>query len=65
MYFSSIEHKLKTTKPISKVLTFLNQDFSNLNFDTLLFTFFALLLKFIFVLKIGEGLAKQVFCTVS
>ena len=35
----SIERKMKTTSMIFKILTFLNKDFSILNFDTLLFSF--------------------------
>ena len=38
MYLSLIEHELKTTSPIVKILTFLNQDFSDL-IDILRFIF--------------------------
>ena len=33
MYLSLIKCKLKTTSLIFKIVTFLNHDFSNLNFD--------------------------------
>ena len=44
MYLSLIGRKIKTTSAIFKILTFLNQDFSNLKFDILLLIF-----RFIFV----------------
>ena len=39
MYLSLLERKLKTTSPIFKIIAVLNQDFSDLNFDILLFIF--------------------------
>ena len=56
MYLSLIERKLKTSPPIFKILTSLNQDFSSLNFD-IYFLFLALFwptyltFKFDFCLK--------------
>ena len=45
MYFSLIERKLRTTSLIFEILTFLNQDFSDLNFYELLFIFRFILAK--------------------
>ena len=39
IYLSVTEYKLKTASLIFKILTFLNQDFSGLNFRILLFIF--------------------------
>ena len=59
MYLYLIERKFKTTSLIFKLLTFLNQDFSSLNFDIILFIIcfiLALLFNFVFVLTLfGQG----------
>ena len=39
MHHSLIELKIKTIQPIFRLLVFLSQDFSDLNFDTLPFVF--------------------------
>ena len=63
MCLSLIKGKIKTTPPIFKIVTFLNQDFYNLNFDVffsifLFFVFILALLNSFFALRIGEDISK-------